>query len=132
MHVQHVLGGLGLVLGTLLAPACAVSVESSSPGEARPGDNDGPTVGTEEEIELTKTLHCHNYPNVVECMIACGKAGVGCSPNERHPFKNTSLGTLDSCRTALPAACSYRFPNGDKCAFFKLSIFPPMCVYPGG
>lgn len=94
MRVQDVLGGLGLVLGALLVPACTASVESSSPGEARPGDDDGPTVETEEEIEFTKTLRCRDYPNVVECMMACGKAGIGCSPNAHHPYKNADLGTL--------------------------------------
>ena len=129
MRVQHVLGGLGLVLGALLVPACTASVESSSPGKARPGDDDGPTIETEEAIELTKTLRCRDYPNVVECMMACGKAGIGCSPTARHPFKDTGPGTLHSCRTALPAACSYLFPNGEKCAFMKLPGSIPICVY---
>ena len=51
--------------------------------------------------------------------MTCGKAGIGCSPPARHPFKDTGPGTLHSCRTALPTACSYLFPNGEKCAFMN-------------
>ena len=131
MRVQHVLGGIGLLLGALLATACAATVDRSVPEAAGAGD-DEPAAESAEEIELTRTLYCRDYPDVVECMIECGKAGIGCSPSERHPFKDTGRGVLHSCRTALPAACVYTFPNGDKCAFMKLVGSLPICVYSRG
>lgn len=126
-----------LLTGALIASGCAATLESSAPEEAQPSEEtsqsqeEGPTGEAAEEIELFRTLYCSHYPNVVECMIACGKAGVGCSPSERHPYKTTGSGTLDRCRTALPMACSYIFPNGDRCAFTKLPGMLPICAYSG-
>ncbi len=115
MHVRHVLWILALITGALLAPGCAVPLESSTPDEEDAAAVDGLRDGM---IEPTKRIVCSG--GLEDCVKQCHYSGVACFTRVEHPYKpDSGIGGLFACRTTGHKSCEYRYPNGEVCRFFK-------------
>ena len=105
----------GVVFGlvALLVPACAASIDSAAPEEARTAEAQ---QKDEAPIDVTKRFMCKGL-DIVECMIRCADQGTACKPRRKHPYKAAAgYGDLYACRTEAPRSCDYRYANGGRCS----------------